>query len=392
MYTFSKQNVDFAKRLCEKAINSGIVLNCKHTNLEVIDQPTGVCCFYIASDDIEGHKCVIRFFIENNLIRKTKTSRYYNISYKLDDQTRAGEYADKFTSDMRKIILGTDWWTDCDDAVALRLICRAVKDKTVELLGVGINACMEYSVASLKGFLLADGITDIPIGIDLDAVDYGGEPPYQKRLAEAFCPSVTNADAEDAVRLYRRLLAAAKEKVEIVEIGFLQVVADLLNSEADDISDKSGMTLVSEKVSKFWVMAGKWDADGERENNFSRNPRARVAGKVFCERCPVPVTFLGWEVACDVVTGGMLDKNDHLYHALSDFGAEDGRPSWDPMLVYMALIGDEEKAGFRTVRGTASVDARTGENFFVPNESGRHTIVTRVYGSDVYEERINKAL
>jgi len=54
---------------------------------------------------------------------------------------------------MRNMILGTDWWTDCDDAVAVRLVCRAVKEQKIRLLGVGINACMEYSVASLKGFL-----------------------------------------------------------------------------------------------------------------------------------------------------------------------------------------------------------------------------------------------
>ena len=28
---------------------------------------------------------------------------------------------------MKNFILGTDWWTDCDDAVALRLLTRAVK-------------------------------------------------------------------------------------------------------------------------------------------------------------------------------------------------------------------------------------------------------------------------
>ena len=56
---------------------------------------------------------------------------------------------------MRKFILGTDWWTDCDDAVAMRLIARAVKAKEIQVLGIGINACMEHSVASLKAFLLA---------------------------------------------------------------------------------------------------------------------------------------------------------------------------------------------------------------------------------------------
>lgn len=30
---------------------------------------------------------------------------------------------------MRKFILGTDWWTDCDDVVALRILARAHKNK-----------------------------------------------------------------------------------------------------------------------------------------------------------------------------------------------------------------------------------------------------------------------
>ncbi len=293
---------------------------------------------------------------------------------------------------MKKIILGTDWWTDCDDAVALRLISRAVKNETVQLLGIGINACMEYSVASLKGFLLAEGIENVPIGIDLDATDFGGNPPYQKRLAETFCPSVCNSDAEDAVRLYRKLLASESEKVEIIEIGFPQILSNLLKSSADDISEKSGLELVSEKVSKFWLMAGKWDADGEKENNFCRNPRSRIAGKEFCELCPVPVTFLGWEIGYGVITGGQLDENDHLYQVLSDHGSKKGRHSWDPMLVLMALIGDENAAGYRTASGTASVDEETGANYFLSDDRGKHKFVIKNYDNAYYEKQINNLL
>ena len=293
---------------------------------------------------------------------------------------------------MRKIILGTDWWTDCDDAVALRLICRALKDETIQLLGIGVNGCMEFSVASLKGFLKAEGVEGISVGIDLDATDFGGNPPYQKRLAETFCPDVCNLDAEDAVRLYRRILASEKDKLEIIEIGYPQVLANLLKSGADDISEKSGLELVSEKVSKFWMMAGKWDADGEKENNFCRNSRSRVAGKEFCDLCPIPVTFLGWEIGYGVITGGYLKENDHLHKVLCDHGSEKGRHSWDPMLVLMALIGDEETAGYRMVNGTASVDEQTGANYFETNENGRHKFVIKNHENGYYEEQINNLL
>ena len=84
---------------------------------------------------------------------------------------------------MRNFILGTDWWTDCDDAVAIKLLANAVLARKVGLLGIGINACMADSAASLTNFLKDCGLPDVPIGIDREAADFGGNPPYQKRLA-----------------------------------------------------------------------------------------------------------------------------------------------------------------------------------------------------------------
>lgn len=292
----------------------------------------------------------------------------------------------------RQMILGTDWWTDCDDAVALRLLARAHVKGEVQLLGVVINACMEYSVASLRGFLDTEGVGEVPIGIDLAATDFGGAPPYQRRLATNFRPEMSNRDAEDAVRLYRRLLSEATEPVEMLEIGFLQAVRALLDSPPDEISPKTGCELVREKVKKLWVMAGKWDGDGERENNFARNERARVAAAAFCRTCPVPVTFLGFEVGCDVVTGKDLREDDPLYGVLSDFGSPQGRESWDPMLVMLALIGDEAAAGYRTVRGTASVDPLTGFNYFVRSDGGPHAFVVKQRSDEYYENYINSRL
>lgn len=294
---------------------------------------------------------------------------------------------------MRSFILGTDWWSDCDDAVAVRLLARAVKAGEVRLLGAVINACMEHSVASLKGFFLSEGIEDLPIGIDPAATDFSGETRYQERLAKRFCPEVSNADAEDGVRLYRRLLAESEGEVEILEIGFLQVAAALLKSGADDISEKSGVELVREKVKKFWVMAGKWDADGEREHNFCLNARSRVGGAEFLSLCPVPVTFLGYEVGRDVITGDTLaDENDVLYRAMADYGTTVGRSSWDPMTVRMALIGDEAEAGYRTVRGTASLDTESGANRFRAHADGLHAYVIKTKPDEYYKNAINQRI
>jgi len=293
---------------------------------------------------------------------------------------------------MRHFILGTDWWTDCDDAVALRLLARAHRADEIHLDAIIMNAAMEYSVASLEGFLNTEKVCDIPIGIDVEATDFGGNPPYQKRLA-AFCDQYRdNQDAEDAVKLYRRTLAGSGEKLEIIEIGYLQAIAALLQSPPDEISPLNGIELVHEKVSKIWVMAGKWDEENGKENNFTRNQRSRRAGSYFCEHCPVPVTFLGWEVGRNVLTGGELDKEDVLYGALCDHGSFHGRDSWDPMLVLLALIGDEKAAGYDTVRGIASVDADSGANRFRRVNNGKHMYVIKSREDDYYKNMINEKI
>ena len=290
---------------------------------------------------------------------------------------------------MRNFILGTDWWTDCDDAVAIRILTRFAKEGKIRLLGIGINACMEYSYASLKGYLQAEGIHDLPIGIDLQANDFTGTPSFQYNLAKRYASNTKNTDAMDAVRLYRTLLAEAKEKIEIIEIGFLQVLSAVLESNGDDISAKSGIELVREKVSKIWIMAGKWDKDGELEHNFCNNHRSRIAAEKVCRLCPSPITFLGWEIGYDVITGGILEDNDVLRGILHDHGSFQGRSSWDPMLTLLALIGNEETAGYRTVCGYASVDPATGANHFTPLQGGPHKYVIKECPNTYYEQQIN---
>lgn len=94
MYFFNHK--EFAVQICEEAVANGICMEAKHT-----DAIEGVCCFYLNCDDVEGHRRILSYFIKNGLIRKTKTGKLYNISFKLDDQTRAGEYGFGFHSEIK---------------------------------------------------------------------------------------------------------------------------------------------------------------------------------------------------------------------------------------------------------------------------------------------------
>lgn len=94
MYFFGDKK--FVAKICEDAVKMNIVNESKHS-----DKETGVSCFYLNCDDIDTHKKIILYFIENNLISRTKSGRLYNISFKLDSQTSAGEYGDEFKSDIK---------------------------------------------------------------------------------------------------------------------------------------------------------------------------------------------------------------------------------------------------------------------------------------------------
>ena len=89
MYFFSDQY--WAKKMCLKAIDENVVCEAKYT-----DDITGVACFYLNIDNYERHKKVIQFFIDNNLVKKTKAGKFANIAFKLDRQTNTKKYGKEF--------------------------------------------------------------------------------------------------------------------------------------------------------------------------------------------------------------------------------------------------------------------------------------------------------
>ncbi len=290
------------------------------------------------------------------------------------------------------VIFDTDWWTDCDDCVALKLLINS------DLKGVNINAFLSDSPYSVELFLQSYGVTDVPVAIDKNATYYKDAPKnsYQKKLIESFSAGeYKTADSyEDSVSFYRRVLSSSEEKVDIVAVGFQNSIAALLLSEGDDFSPLNGIDLCREKVHKLYAMAGKWDEQGGREYNIANNAHSAEAAKTVAEKFPCPITYLGFEVGLTVITGGtevIGDEKEALSVAMKAHGSENGRNSWDPMTAMLYLHGDEESAGYKTVYGNVFID-NDGKNYFEENMSSDRCYVVKKHQDSFYENEINSCI
>ena len=292
----------------------------------------------------------------------------------------------------RHIIFDTDWWTDVDDACAIRTLLQAEREGKVRLEGICLSAVRATSVPSLSSFLASEGRRGVFIGADKEATDYPGTPSYHQLLIDACpqCGADSLATVADAVGFYRKILSEADGQVDIVTVGFMNALSRLLLSGPDKYSPLSGEELVRQKVRHLWSMAGKYPEG--KEYNFANTERSRRAGAVICAQWPTDVTFLGYEIGTQVRVGGKLPEDDLLHRVLTVHGSASGRYAWDPMLTLMACLDSPEEAGFETVRGRVTLDSETGCNHFASDAGGPHAYVRMVRDSAWFAARFRRIL
>ncbi|MBQ8626119.1 MAG: hypothetical protein IJ419_08160 [Agathobacter sp.] len=118
MYFFdsSRESASFVERICEQIVKDGVAIEAKHSSRDAVQiQGSGVCCFYCDGSNIEAHKKIIKFLLENNMIKRTKSGKLTNISFKYDEQTRNKQYGDEFKSKIQLsnfVNLTTGEWLD----------------------------------------------------------------------------------------------------------------------------------------------------------------------------------------------------------------------------------------------------------------------------------------
>lgn len=252
----------------------------------------------------------------------------------------------------KKIIFDTDIGWDCDDAGALALIHSLCNKGEAELLAVTATYYHKYVAGCIDAINRYYGRI-VPVGVNYAGCDNDTiveeEPPentyvgYAKPICEEFANSYKDGKAEDSIKLMRKTLAnAADNSVTIVATGTQTCLAQLLKSEADDISELSGVELIKKKVERTVVMGGRfkdtWPMPiverGVGELVAEYNIKGDIpSAKFVCDNWPGELVFSSYEIGnyCITLKNVKYDEKapNPVAYAYKLFGFGKGRESWD---------------------------------------------------------------
>lgn len=249
------------------------------------------------------------------------------------------------------IIFDTDMGPDYDDVGAMALL-HAMADNG-ECNIVATIACNKhpYIAAVLNTINTYFKKPAIPVGVVRgNAVNISAVQKWDSMLVANYPHSIqTNDQAEDALTLYRKLLAAAPDKsITIVTVGFFTNMANLLQSGPDAFSTKSGLALVKQKVKLLVSMAGRFDNEAGNFREFNVMKDA-PASEITFSQWPTPIIFSGFEIGAHIFTGLPIVNNAAIHHSpVKDVFArsipmdpndKNGRMSWDETAVLVAVRG-----------------------------------------------------
>ena len=251
------------------------------------------------------------------------------------------------------IIFDTDIGPDYDDVGAIAMLhAFADKGECKILATVGSNKHKRMA-ALLSLFNTYFNRPGMPVGVVKgNAVNLQANQKWDSIIIEKYPHSIKeNDDAEDAVTLYRRILAKQPDgSVTIVTVGFLTNMANLLESKPDNYSPLNGRALIAKKVKLLVSMAGRFDNEMGTFKEFNVVQDA-VASKTVFDTWNTPIIFTGFEIGIKLFSGIPLIKSPIVNSPVKevfeisipqDASDKNGRMSWDQTAVLIAVRGYEK--------------------------------------------------
>lgn len=281
------------------------------------------------------------------------------------------------------LIFDSDMGPDYDDVGAITIMHNYADKGKVKILATMASTNYEGVASVLNLFNTYFKRPNIPVGVPKgDAVGLRDFQHWTDTILARYPHKIkTNAEAQDAVVLYRKILAAQPDNsVTIVTIGFFTNISNLLNTRADEYSSLTGTELVKKKLKLLVSMAGKYP-EGYEFNVMKDIP---ASNNVFAN-WPTQIIFSGFEIGMKIKAGLPLIndasiKNDpvkDVFKMSVPMAKEDsaGRMSWDETAVLVAIKGyDHWYSLYPGHIGTISAD---GKNTWDDNGNGQGYLVEK---------------
>ncbi len=280
------------------------------------------------------------------------------------------------------VIFDTDMGPDYDDAGAITVLHAMADSGKINILATMASTNYEGVAAVIDVFNTYFKRPNLPIGVPTGyAVDQRDWQHWTDTVIANYPHQIKqNKDAEDAVALYRKILAKQKDNsVVIITVGFLTNIANLLQSNPDAYSPLNGVELVKKKVKQMVCMAGKFP-EGKEFNVFKDVKASQYAFAHF----PKPVYFSGFEIGEQIKCGLPLVHNERIQHnPTKDVfricipqAQEDsaGRKSWDEVTTLLATTGFQP---YYNVKEGNIVIAEDGSNTWNANGKNQFYLVNK---------------
>ena len=281
---------------------------------------------------------------------------------------------------IESIIIDTDLGSSTDDVATICMAYSYMRQGRAELLGFVVDRMGEQNAVFADVLNTYFGFPNIPIGLCCNGVenpqiftDYTGLADFRKSNGERLYRRSASEFLDD-YKLYRKILASQPDNtVNVISIGFLTSLANLLVSQPDEYSDLNGVELARRKIKQIIIMGGKFDeADKTGEYNIMQSGRF---ARIFFDLLPkeIPVFYSPEAVGNDLYWTKEqilqeISNDSHPFKQIYLNYPEDiYQRMWDPLTIIQLVEGEDLFSW--SSKGTVSLQ-NDYTLTFTPNESG----------------------
>ena len=295
---------------------------------------------------------------------------------------------------MKDIILDTDIGGDCDDAGALVMLKTMAEKKEINLLAITSCTTMEgaeHCITSIMDYYHMS----VPVGVMTS-------PPfmcsddfniYARKIKQEFnCKPNT----VDAVKLLRKTIAGAENKITFIAIGPQRNLKNLLLSSADEFSPLTGEELVREKIDELVIMGGcflnktqKVYYQNEKEIDIEWNIEQDAEAAIYVsKKWDTEIVYSPFELGHEILTGRNLPENSPAKRCY-EIRCGGLRESWDPCAAYYGARGCDSIFTLSDF-GRVTIDKKGNSKFTA--DKGKHRVLLATATNTQIENKLDEIM